>query len=69
MTEVKPPSMQLLHGLEVGAVVQMQGDGDVRALDDGSLDQLHQIGVVGIGARALGNLQDDGSLHLAGRPR
>ena len=43
----------------------MQDDGDIRVLDDGSLDQLHQIGVVGIGARALGNLQDDGGLQLA----
>ena len=54
-----------LAGLEVGAVIQMQDDGDIRVLDDGSLDQLHQIGVVGIGARALGNLQDDGGLQLA----
>ena len=53
-----------LAGLEVGAVIQMQDDGDIRVLDDGSLDQLHQIGVVGIGAGALGNLQDHGSVLL-----
>ena len=56
-----------LAGLEVGAVVQMQGDGDLGAFDDGSLDQLDEVGVVGIGAGALGNLEDDGSvLFFAG---
>ena len=59
-----------LAGLEVGAVVQMQGDGQISgSLDDSSLDQLHQVGVVGVGAGALGDLQDHGSLLLAGRPR
>ena len=54
-----------LAGLEVGAVIQMQSDGDLGALDDSSLHQLYQVGVVGIGAGALGDLQDNGSLLLA----
>ena len=55
-----------LAGLEVGAVVQVQGDGDVGALDDSGLHQLDQIGVVGIGTGALGNLQDHRGVDLAG---
>ena len=35
-----------LAGLEVGAVVQMQNDGDIGAANYGSLDQLDQIVVV-----------------------
>ena len=58
ITEVKPPSMQALQVSKSGAVVQMQADGDVRASDNGGLNQLDQIGVVGVGAGALGNLQD-----------
>ena len=54
-----------LAGLEAVAVVKMQHDRDLRALDDRRLDELDQIGVVGIGARALGHLQDHGSLLLA----
>ena len=54
-----------LAGLEVGAVVQMQNDGDLGALDDSGLNQLHQVGVVGVGAGALGHLQNHGSLLLA----
>ena len=42
----------------------MQRDGDIGALDHSGLHQLHQIGVVGIGAGALGHLQDQGSLLL-----
>ena len=53
-----------LAGLEIRAVVQVQGDGDVGALDDSSLHQLHQVGVVGVGAGALGNLQDQGGLQF-----
>ena len=67
MTEVKPPSMQALAGLEVGAVVQVQRDGQVGIFDDGSLHQLHQIGVVGVGAGALGHLEND--RRLAARCR
>ena len=48
------------------AVVQMQRNGDLGILDNGGLHQLHQIGMVGIGAGALGNLQDDGASQLAG---
>ena len=58
-----------LAGLEVGAVIQMQGDGQVGVFDDGRLDQLHQISVVGVSAGALGHLEDDGRLLLAGTPR
>ena len=47
-------------------MIQMQSDRDFRILDHSSLNQLDQVGVVGIGAGALGNLQDDGSLQLAG---
>ena len=53
-----------LAGLKVRAMVQMQGDGNLGALQNSGLDQLHQVGVVGIGAGALGHLQDDGSLLL-----
>ncbi len=54
-----------LAGLEAVAVIQMQRDRDLRALDGSGLNQLHQVGVVGIGARALGHLQDNRSLLLA----
>ena len=53
-----------LTGLKIRAVVQMQRDGDIGALDHSGLHQLHQIGVVGIGAGALGHLQNQGSLLL-----
>ena len=53
-----------LAGLEVGAVVQMQGDGQLGVAQDGSLDQLHQVVVVRIGAGALGDLEDDRGLLL-----
>ena len=53
--------------LEIGAVVQMQDDGDLGAFGNSSLNQLDQIGVVGVGTRALGDLKDDRSvLFLAG---
>ncbi len=56
-----------LAGLEVGAVVQMQNDGDIGAANYGSLDQFDQIVVVRVGAGTLGNLEDNGSvLFLAG---
>ena len=56
-----------LAGLKVGAVIQVQGDGDIGALDDGGLHQLHQVGVVGIGPGALGDLEDQRGVDLAGR--
>ena len=55
-----------LAGLEVGAVVQVQSDGNLGAFDHSGFHQLHQIGVVGIGAGALGNLQNQRSLLLPG---
>ena len=36
----------------------MQNDGDLGALNDSRLDELDEVGVVCIGARALGNLQN-----------
>ena len=54
-----------LAGFEAIAMVQVQDDGDIGALNDSSLDQLHQVGMVGIGAGALGDLQNHGSLFLA----
>ena len=53
-----------LAGFKAVAVIQVQRDGDLGALNDGSLHQLHQIGVVGVSPGALGHLQDDGSLLL-----
>ena len=53
-----------LAGLEVGAVIQMQHDGDIGAGRYRRLHQLHQIGVVGVGAGALADLQDHGSVLL-----
>ena len=47
------------------AVVQMQGDGQA-GLGLGGLHQLHEIGVVGVGPGALGDLQDHGGLDLRG---
>ena len=41
----------------------MQGDRKTGLLL-GSLDELDEIGVVGVGTRAAGDLQDDGSLDL-----
>ena len=59
--------MQALQVSEVGAVVQMQNDGDIGAANYGSLDQFDQIVVVRVGAGTLGNLEDNGSvLFLAG---
>ena len=55
-----------LAQLEAVTMVQVQRDGDFGIFNDGSLDQLHEVRVVGIGAGALGNLQDDRRLQLAG---
>ena len=48
-------------------MVEVERDGDLGILDNGGLDQLDKIGVVGIGARALGDLQDNGALELSCR--
>ena len=55
-----------LAQLEGIAVVQVQHNGNIRILDYGSLNQLHQVGVVGISAGALGNLEDNGAMQLTG---
>ncbi len=55
-----------LAGLEVRAVIQVQRDGDIGALNNSGLHQLHQIGVVGVGAGALGHLQDQGGVDFLG---
>ena len=54
----------VLAELEGVAVVQMQRDRDIRALDYSSLNHLEQIGVVRVSARALGYLKDNRSLLL-----
>ena len=53
-----------LAGLKVGAVIQMQHDGNIRAAGNGSFHQLHQIGVVGVGTGTLADLQNNGSVFL-----
>ncbi len=58
-----------LAQLEGVAVVQMHADGEIEASGllsvlDGSLNQLHQVGMLGIGARALGDLKDQRSMLL-----
>ena len=52
-----------LAELKAVTVVQMQGDRKT-GLQLGGLDELDKIGVVGVGTRAAGDLQDDGSLDL-----
>ncbi len=54
----------VLAELEGVAVVKVQGDRDIRALDYSRLNHLEQIGVVRVSARALGYLQDNRSLLL-----
>ena len=51
-------------GLKVGAVVQVQDDGNFGALQHRRLDQLDQVCVVGISPGTLGDLQDDRGLLL-----
>ena len=60
-----------LAQLEGVAVVQMHADGEIEAggllgVLDGSLNQLHQVGMLGIGARALGDLKDQRSMLFDG---
>ena len=53
-----------LAGLKAVAVVQVEHDGNLGALDHGGLHQLYQIGTVGVGAGALGYLKDHRCLLL-----
>ena len=53
-----------LAGLEAVAVVQVQSNGDLGAFNHSSFNQLNQVGVVSVGASALGNLQDNRSLFF-----
>ena len=55
-----------LAGLKVGAVVQVQCDGNLGAFNHSGFHQLHKVRVVGVGAGALGNLQNQRSLLLPG---
>ena len=55
----------VLAQLEIVAVVQMHRDGQVGRLE-GGLDELHEVLLVGVLARAGGNLEDEGRL-LFGR--
>ncbi len=52
-------------GFKVRAVVQMEHDGNVGTLNDRSLHQLDQIGVVGVGPSALGYLKNQGGIQIA----
>ena len=52
-----------LAGLEIRTVVKVQRDGKTGLLL-GSFDQLDKIGVVRVGTRALGNLQDQRRIQL-----
>jgi hypothetical protein len=54
-----------LAGLEAVAVVQMQADGQA-GLNDGGFHQLDQIGVVGVGPGALGDLEDQRGVDFLG---
>ena len=55
-----------LAELKAVAVIQMQSDRDLRILSYSSLNQLYQIGMVGISSCSLGNLQNNRRLQLAG---
>ena len=63
MTEVKPPSMQDLQSSKLSPWSRCRAMGSPVSIDC-RLDKLHQIGVVGVCARALGHLQDDRSFVL-----
>ena len=54
-----------LAGLEIGAVIQMHNDRQIGVLNS-SLDQLHQVYVLGVLARARGYLQDQRSILQLG---
>ena len=54
----------VLADLVACAVIKMQGDRNVGIHLHSGLNELHQIGVVGVLARAGGNLQNDGSIQL-----
>ena len=53
-----------LAGLKTIAMVQMEDNRNLRTLNDSSLYQLHQIGVIGIGPGAFGHLKNHGSLFF-----
>ena len=53
-----------LAGLKVRAVIEVQHDGDVGAALHGGLDELDEVGMVRVGAGALGNLKNNGSVFL-----
>ena len=55
-----------LAQLEAVAVIEMYRDGQSR-LDDGRLDELHEVGMVGVLAGACGHLQDQRGALLLGR--
>ena len=52
-----------LAGLKAVAMVQMQSDGQT-GLDHSSLNKLGEVGVIGIGAGAAGNLKDQGGAEV-----
>ena len=55
-----------LAGFEIRAVIQMQHDGQIGFLHCG-FHQLHQVGMVGIGAGALADLQNHRRVFFLGR--
>ena len=60
-----------LAGLKIRAVIQMQHDRQIHAallrVQQRRLDQLHEIHMLGIRARALGDLENDRRLLHRGR--
>ena len=59
-----------LAGFKIGAVIQMQNDRQIHAallsVEQSRLNQLHQIHMLRIGARALGNLKNHRRLFHRG---
>ncbi len=51
-----------LASLEIGTVVEVKSDRNVGAFENGSLNELYEVGVVCVSARALGYLKNNGSL-------
>ena len=47
-------------------MVKVQADRDIRVLNDSSLNELYQIGVVRVGSCALGYLQDHRAAEFSG---